>query len=117
MQLSLKVRQGIISLFLLFFLLPSSFFAIEQAFYIQLLTSTEQKLEVHMYSILAEVQPKDGKVELSNNLLPPDFYRPDSGLLLLLPAKTNCSGSPIRQSISSLTLQPIKFCPHLTNLF
>lgn len=80
MQFSLKLRQGVISFVLLLFLLPGSFFAIEQAFYTHLLTSTEQKLEVHMYSILAEVQPRGEEIALSNNLLPPDFYRPDSGL-------------------------------------
>lgn len=108
MQLSLKVRQGIISLFLLFFLLPSSFFAIEQAFYTQLLTSTEQKLEVHMYSILAEVQPKDGKVELSNNLLPPDFYRPDSGLAAFITSENELlwqSDSSINQQFDPPTHQ------------
>lgn len=65
---------------LLVLLLPSSFFAIEQAFYRQLLTSAEQKMEVHMYAILSELNLVDDKIELNNNTLAPDFYRPDSGL-------------------------------------
>ena len=80
MSLSLKLRQLLISVFLMLLLLPSSFFAIDSAFYTQLLTSTEQKLEVHMYAMLSELSVTEDKVELSNNTLAPDFYRPDSGL-------------------------------------
>lgn len=76
----LKLRQGLVSVVLLLLLLPSSYVAIEQAFYKQLLTSAEQKMEVHMYALLAELNLQDGKVELNNNSLAPDFYRPDSGL-------------------------------------
>ena len=76
----LKLRQGLVSAVLLVLLLPSSFFAIEQAFYRQLLTSAEQKMEVHMYAILSELNLVDDKIELNNNTLAPDFYRPDSGL-------------------------------------
>ena len=56
MLLSLKLRQAIISLVLLLFILPVSFLAIERAFFAQLVTSTEQKLEVHLYSFLSEFQ-------------------------------------------------------------
>ena len=80
MSLSLKLRQLLISIFLLLFLLPASFFAIDQAFYTQLLTSSEQKLEVHSYAILSELGVSADKIELTNNALAPDFYRPDSGL-------------------------------------
>lgn len=76
----LKLRQGLVSAVLLILLLPSSFVAIEQAFYRQLLTNAEQKMEVHMYAILSELHLADGKIELNNNTLAPDFYRPDSGL-------------------------------------
>ncbi|GHG68397.1 two-component sensor histidine kinase [Alishewanella longhuensis] len=76
----LKLRQGLVSAVLLLLLLPSSFVAIEQAFYRQLLTNAEQKMEVHMYAILSELHLTDGKIELNNNTLAPDFYRPDSGL-------------------------------------
>lgn len=76
----LKLRQGLVSAVLLLLLLPSSFVAIEQAFYRQLLTNAEQKMEVHMYAILSELNLTDGKIELNNNTLAPDFYRPDSGL-------------------------------------
>ncbi|MCT8125647.1 GHKL domain-containing protein [Alishewanella sp. BS5-314] len=78
--LPLKLRQGLVSAVLLLLLLPSSFLAIEQAFYRQLLTNAEQKMEVHMYSILSELNLINGKIELNNNTLAPDFYRPDSGL-------------------------------------
>lgn len=80
MSLSLKLRQLLVSIFLLLFLLPSSFIAIDRAFYTQLLTNTEQKLEVHLFSILSELSVSEDKVELLNNALAPDFYRPDSGL-------------------------------------
>ena len=80
MALSLKLRQLLISIFLLLLLLPSSFLAIDRAFYTQLLTNTEQKLEVHMYAMLSELSVSEDKVELINNTLAPDFYRPDSGL-------------------------------------
>jgi len=76
----LKLRQGLVSAVLLVLLLPSSFVAIEQAFYKQLLTGAEQKMEVHMYAILSELNLVDDKIELTNNTLAPDFYRPDSGL-------------------------------------
>ncbi|MCT6700862.1 ATP-binding protein [Rheinheimera sp. 4Y26] len=79
MMLSLKVRQAVISLVLMLFLLPVSFFAIERAFLAQLLTSTEQKLEVHLYSFLAELTSKNDILEINNSILPADFLRPDSG--------------------------------------
>lgn len=79
MQLSLKLRQAIISLVLLLFLLPTSFLAIERAFYAQLVTSTEQKLEVHLYSFLSELTSKNDVFAINNSLLPADFLRPDSG--------------------------------------
>lgn len=80
MTLSLKLRQGLVSIALLLLLLPSSFVAIDQAFFTQLLTNAEQKLEVHMYAILSDLKIQDGKIELSNTTLSPDFFRPDSGL-------------------------------------
>ncbi|MDX3772904.1 ATP-binding protein [Chromatiaceae bacterium AAb-1] len=80
MTFSLKLRQLFISILLLLLLLPSSFLAIDSAFYTQLLTNTEQKLEVHMYAILSELNVTADQVELGSNTLAPDFYRPDSGL-------------------------------------
>ncbi len=79
MMLSLKVRQAVVSLVLLLILLPASFLAIERAFFSQLLTSTEQKLEVHLYSFLAELTSKNDILEINNSILPADFLRPDSG--------------------------------------
>ncbi|GGW62475.1 ATP-binding protein [Alishewanella tabrizica] len=79
-SIPLKLRQGLVSAVLLIVLLPSSFLAIEQAFYTQLLKNAEQKMEVHMYSILSELTLNNNKFELNNNTLAPDFYRPDSGL-------------------------------------
>ncbi|OBP14594.1 histidine kinase [Rheinheimera sp. SA_1] len=79
MMLSLKVRQAVISLVLMLFLLPVCFLAIERAFFAQLLTSTEQKLEVHLYSFLSELTSKNDIVEINNSILPADFLRPDSG--------------------------------------
>ena len=79
MLLSLKLRQAIISLVLLMFILPASFFAIERAFFSQLITSTEQKLEVHLYSFLSELSSKNDVLEINNSILPADFLRADSG--------------------------------------
>lgn len=78
--MSLKLRQLLISIVLMLFLLPTSFIAIDQAFYKQLLSSAEQKMEVHLYAILSELYVSEDKVELDNNSLAPDFYRPGSGL-------------------------------------
>lgn len=79
MTLSLKLRQAIVCLVLLMFILPASFLAIERAFFSQLLTSTEQKLEVHLYSFLSELSSKNDVVEINNSILPADFLRTDSG--------------------------------------
>lgn len=98
MTLSLKLRQLLISVFLLFFLLPASFIAIDQAFYNQLLGSTEQKLEVHSYAILSELAVSTDKVELNSNALAPDFYRLDSGLTAYISDEQNL----VWQSDSSL---------------
>lgn len=78
--MSLKLRQLLISILLMLFLLPASFIAIDQAFYTQLVSSAEQKMEVHLYAILSELNVTEDKVELENNTLAPDFYRPGSGL-------------------------------------
>ncbi|WP_097111132.1 ATP-binding protein [Arsukibacterium tuosuense] len=91
MTLSLKLRQGLVSIVLLLLLLPSSFVAIDQAFFTQLLTNAEQKLEVHMYAILSDLKITDGKIELSNNTLSPDFFRPDSGLSAYITSNENIS--------------------------
>jgi two-component system, OmpR family, sensor histidine kinase PhoQ len=109
MALSLKLRQLLISVFLLLLLLPSSFVAIDRAFYTQLLTNTEQKLEVHMYAILSELNVSVDKVELLNNALAPDFYRPDSGLSAYITHEQDL----VWQSDSSLNQQ---FTPPLTAL-
>lgn len=89
MTLSLKLRQGLVSIVLLILLLPSSFIAIDQAFFTQLLTNAEQRLEVHMYAILSDLKINDGKIELSNNTLSPDFFRPDSGLSAYITSPVN----------------------------
>lgn len=109
MSLSLKLRQLLISVFLMLLLLPSSFVAIDRAFYTQLLTNTEQKLEVHMYAILSELNVSVDKVELLNNALAPDFYRPDSGLSAYITHEQDL----VWQSDSSLNQ---KFTPPVTAL-
>ncbi|MEE2022925.1 ATP-binding protein [Alkalimonas mucilaginosa] len=109
MTLSLKLRQGLISLLLFAFLLPSSFLAIERAFYTQLVTNTEQKLEVHLYAILSEIQVSENKVQLSNVALAPDFSRPNSGLSAFITSEQDV----LWQSDSSITQQ---FEPELLQL-
>jgi len=101
MPLSLRVRQAIIGLALLVFLLPASFVAIEKAFYAQLLTSTEQKLEVHLYSFLAELSSQNALPDINNSLLPADFLRADSGTYAYLVSEDKL----IWQSDSSLNQQ------------
>jgi two-component system, OmpR family, sensor histidine kinase PhoQ len=118
MTLSLKLRQGLVSIVLLLLLLPSSFIAIDQAFFTQLLTNAEQKLEVHMYAILSDLKIEDGKVELSNTTLSPDFFRPDSGLSAYITSGdntvyNNSASSIVWQSDSSLSQQ---FSPPDTTL-
>ena len=116
MSLSLKLRQLLVSVFLLLFLLPSSFIAIDRAFYTQLLTSTDQKLEVHLYAILSELGVSEDKVELQNNALAPDFYRPDS----VLSAYITHEQSTVWQSDSSLNQEfspPIEALPPGEHLF
>ncbi len=114
MTLSLKLRQGLVSIVLLLLLLPSSFIAIDQAFFTQLLTSAEQKLEVHMYAMLSDLKIIDGKIELSNNTLSPDFFRPDSGLSAYVTSVDNSDNNAIVwQSDSSLSQN---FSPPDTNL-
>lgn len=109
MTFSLRFRQLSISIVLLLLLLPSSFLAIENAFYTQLLTNTEQKLEVHMYAILSELNISSEQIELTNNSLAPDFYRPDSGLSAYITHHNQI----MWQSDSSLTQQ---FIPAEQNL-
>jgi two-component system sensor histidine kinase PhoQ len=109
MSLSLKLRQGLISLLLFAFLLPGSFIAIERAFYMQLVSNTEQKLEVHLYSILSEISVSADKVQLSNVALAPDFSRPNSGLSAFI---TN-EQTVLWQSDSSITQA---FEPELSQL-
>ncbi|WP_372627641.1 ATP-binding protein [Arsukibacterium sp.] len=114
MTLSLKLRQGLVSIVLLLLLLPSSFIAIDQAFFTQLLTSAEQKLEVHMYAMLSDLKIIDGKIELSNNTLSPDFFRPDSGLSAYVTSVgNNNTDAIVWQSDSSLSQS---FSPPDTNL-
>lgn len=116
MSLSLKLRQMLVSIFLLLFLLPSSFIAIDRAFYTQLLTSAEQKMEVHMYAILSELSVSEDKVELLNNALTPDFYRPDSGLSAYITHEQEL----VWQSDSSLNqhfVPPIEALPPGEHLF
>lgn len=114
MTLSLKLRQGLVSIVLLLLLLPSSFIAIDQAFFTQLLTNAEQKLEVHMYAILSDLRINEGKIELNNNTLSPDFFRPDSGLSAYISsAETTDTSSIVWQSDSSLNQQ---FTPPDTSL-
>jgi two-component system sensor histidine kinase PhoQ len=79
MILSLKVRQILVSLALLLVLLPASFVAIERAFYAQLLTATEKKLEVHLYAFLSEITARNSIEAINNSLLPVDFLSADSG--------------------------------------
>lgn len=95
----LKLRQGLVSAVLLLILLPSSYLALDQAFYRQLLTSAEQKMEVHMYAILSELNLLDDKVVLNANALAPDFSRPDSGLTAYISAQQQV----LWQSDSSLS--------------
>ncbi|MEO3866479.1 ATP-binding protein [Rheinheimera sp. HH7-4] len=75
--------------------------AIDRAFFTQLVTNTEQKLEVHLYSVLSELSVSQDKVELLNNALAPDFYRPDSGLSAYITDQQNL----VWQSDSSLNQQ------------
>lgn len=98
MTLSLKVRQAIIGLLLLLFILPLSFIAIERAFYAQLVSNTEQRLEVHLYSLISELTNVSDIAELSNRVHPQEFLRPDSGISAYIVSKDEL----LWQSVSSM---------------
>lgn len=97
-MLSLKVRQAIIGLLLLVFILPLSFLAIERAFYAQLVSNTEQRLEVHLYSLISELSNVSDIAELSNRVHPQEFLRPDSGISAYIVSEDTL----LWQSVSSM---------------
>lgn len=54
-QISLKIRQGFILVFVLLVALPILFYSIGKAYYASLVDATEKNLEAHLYSLISEV--------------------------------------------------------------
>jgi two-component system sensor histidine kinase PhoQ len=74
---SLKVRYGLILVFLLLVLMPAMFFSIGQAYYASLVEGSEDTLEAHLYSLVAKVKIKQGKL-LPITLISPELMRKNS---------------------------------------
>lgn len=77
-EISLKIRQGFILIFLLVIALPILFFSIGKAYYSSLVEATENTLEAHLYSILAEVDFQEDSVGMPAVLLTPELNRLNS---------------------------------------
>lgn len=77
-EISLKIRQGFILIFLLVVALPILFFSIGKAYYSSLVEATENTLEAHLYSILAEVDFQEDGIGMPAVLLTPELNRLNS---------------------------------------
>ncbi len=83
-EVSLKIRQGFILGFLLLIALPILFFSIGKAYYASLVEATENTLEAHLYSIIAEVEFVDEGIEMPQILLAPELNRLNSDTLAFI---------------------------------
>ena len=77
-EISLKIRQGFILIFLLVVALPILFFSIGKAYYSSLVEATENTLEAHLYYILAEVDFQEDGIGMPAVLLTPELNRLNS---------------------------------------
>ncbi|SFD26090.1 ATP-binding protein [Pseudoalteromonas denitrificans] len=77
-EISLKIRQGSTLVFLLVIALPVLFFSIGKAYYASLVEATENTLEAHLYSILAEVDFQEEGIGMPAILLTPELNRLNS---------------------------------------
>ncbi|QTL34511.1 ATP-binding protein [Pseudoalteromonas viridis] len=81
-QISLKIRQGFILVFVLIVALPALFFSIGRAYYATLVDATEKTLEAHLYSLISEVDFVT--MEMPNSILAPELNRLNSDTYALI---------------------------------
>lgn len=76
--ISLKIRQGFILVFLLVVALPILFISIGKSYYASLVNATENTLEAHIYTLVAEVDFAENSVEMPQNLFASELNRINS---------------------------------------
>ncbi|MBQ4847914.1 GHKL domain-containing protein [Pseudoalteromonas sp. MMG013] len=77
-QISLKIRQGFILVFVLIVALPALFFSIGRAYHASLVEATEKTLEAHLYSLISEVEFVTDGIEMPRTILAPELNRLNS---------------------------------------
>ncbi|MFC0116736.1 ATP-binding protein [Pseudoalteromonas xiamenensis] len=83
-QISLKIRQGFILVFVLVVALPSLFFSIGRAYYDSLVEATRNTLEAHLYSLISEVEFLDEGIGMPRSILAPELNRLNSDTYALI---------------------------------
>ncbi len=76
--ISLKIRQGMILLFLLLVALPILYVSITRAYYASLVNAAENTLEAHLYSLVAEVELTETGIAMPSTILAPELNRLNS---------------------------------------
>ncbi|MFY8273308.1 ATP-binding protein [Pseudoalteromonas sp. SSDWG2] len=74
-QVSLKIRQGFILVFLLIVAMPILFVSIGNAYRASLIEATQKTLEAHLYSIISEVEYTEQGVQMPRSILAPELNR------------------------------------------
>lgn len=72
-QISLKIRQGFILVFVLLIALPIMFYSIGKAYYTTLVDATEKNLEAHLYSLISEVDFTERGITMPRSILTPEL--------------------------------------------
>ncbi|WP_440055854.1 ATP-binding protein [Pseudoalteromonas sp. T1lg65] len=83
-QISLKIRQGFILVFVLIIALPALFFSVGKAYYASLVDATEKTLEAHLYSLISEVEFVSDGIEMPRSILAPELNRLNSDTFALV---------------------------------
>ncbi|CAM4276739.1 ATP-binding protein [Pseudoalteromonas maricaloris] len=83
-QISLKIRQGFILVFVLIIALPALFFSVGRAYYSSLVDATEKTLEAHLYSLISEVEFVSNGLEMPRSILAPELNRLNSDTYALV---------------------------------
>ncbi|WP_105167994.1 ATP-binding protein [Pseudoalteromonas sp. T1lg23B] len=83
-QISLKIRQGFILVFVLVIALPALFFSIGRAYHASLVDATEKTLEAHLYSLISEVEFLEDGIEMPRTILAPELNRINSDTFALI---------------------------------
>ncbi|MCF6441138.1 ATP-binding protein [Pseudoalteromonas luteoviolacea] len=83
-QISLKIRQGFILVFVLIIALPALFFSIGRAYHATLVDATEKTLEAHLYSLISEVEFVSDGISMPRTILAPELNRLNSDTYALV---------------------------------